>query len=321
MLFGKLVVGEVYRFKAAAFEVFCQPWAFAFVGGQAHKHVGALCIIHAVVELGHVVRTARQIANQLHKALEAAPLFWQADGKQGLAFFPNTSTLCDKAKAIKVHIGAAQNGCKGAAFDLVLGHILLDGRHRQRACGLNNRAGVCKYVFDSGAHGVCINGDVVVDQFFRHAKCFCAHQFDGCTVRKKPHIRQRHAFPCFDRLHHRIRVVHLHTNDFDVWAHSFDVIGHASNQPAAANGHKYRVKRTCVLSQHFHGNGALTRNHIRVVKGVYKRKPLFLLKFYRVVVSVGKALAEQHHVTAQPPHGINFDLWRGGWHHDKCLCP
>ena len=41
-----------------------------------------------------------------------------------------------------------------------------------------------------------------------------------------------------------------------------------------------------VLAQHFHGNGALAGDHIRVVKRVHKGQALLLLQLQRVAVGV-----------------------------------
>jgi len=70
------------------------------------------------------------------------------------------------------------------------------------------------------------------------------------------------------------------------------------------------------LAQQFHRNGALTGDDIRVVKGVYKGQALLLLQRGGMVVRVGVAVAEQHHLAAQAAHRVHLDLRRGGGHHD-----
>ena len=111
----------------------------------------------------------------------------------------------------------------------------------------------------------------------------------------------------------------MHADDFDLGAHRFDVVGHARNQAAAANGHKHGVKRALVLAQHFHGDGALAGNHLGVVKRVHKGHAVLLLQRERVLVRVGVAVAVQHHLAAQGFDG--FDLQSGGGHrhHDHGL--
>ena len=287
VLFGQFVVRQVNRLELVLVELGGDLAAFALaVCAQAQKDVGFVRVAHAVVELGHVARAARQAANQLQKALEAAALFRNGDREQGFFFFAHVSALGHKAQAVKVHVGAAQDSRKGLALAFVRGHVLLDGRHGQRTCGFDDGAGVYKHVLDGGAHRVGVHRHVGVHQVAGHAEGFFAHQLDGRAVREQAHIGQSHALLRGHRLDHGIRVVHLHANHLDTGAHRLDVIGYAADQATAANGHKHRIQRPLVLAQHFHGNGALARDHVRVVKGVHKREALLFLKRHRVVVGI-----------------------------------
>ena len=131
---------------------------------------------------------------------------------------------------------------------------------------------------------------------------------------------------CFglDGLHHGVGVVHLHANDLDLRANGLDVVGHARDQATAANGHKYGVQPVGAvalqLAQHFHGHGALSGNHVRVVKRVHKGQALRACKLHRVGVGVGVALAKQHHLAAKATHRVDLDLRGGGRHHDHGAC-
>ena len=109
----------------------------------------------------------------------------------------------------------------------------------------------------------------------------------------------------------------MHANHLDLGPHRLDVVGHATHQPAAANGHKHRVQAAGVLAQDFHGHRPLAGNYVRVVKGVDKGQALFFLQGERVVVRVGIAVTIQHHFTAKAAHRVHFDLRRGGGHHDE----
>ena len=126
--------------------------------------------------------------------------------------------------------------------------------------------------------------------------------------------------PAFgNRLHHRAGVVHLHANDLDLWTHGFDVVGHPRNQSAAPDGDEHRVQalqiQTLELAQHFHRNGALTCNHVGVVKRVDKGHARLFLQREGVLVGVRVAVPMQHHLAPQGLHG--FDLHpRGGHRHD-----
>ncbi|MPM77317.1 hypothetical protein SDC9_124320 [bioreactor metagenome] len=123
-----------------------------------------------------------------------------------------------------------------------------------------------------------------------------------------------------DGLRHGVRVVHLHADHLDLGAHCLDVVGHTRNQPAAADGHKHRIQlvvaQSLQLAQHFHGDRALARDHVRIVEGVHKGQALFGLQLGSVFVGVRVALAAQHHLAAQGFHCIHFQLRRRGWHHN-----
>ena len=278
--------------------------------------MGFVGVADAVIELCHIARAAGQVANELAKALKAAALFRNGHRKNGFAFFTHFGALGHKAQAVKVHVGAAQNGGIGFAFGFVFGHILFDGCHGQCTCRFHNRASVHKHILDGGAHRVGVDGHVLVDQAARHAEGFFAHQFDGRAIREQTNVIERDAFLGVNRLNHGVRVVHLHTNDLHIGAHSLDVVGHARNQTTAANGHKHRIQAALVLAQNFHGDGALARNHFGVVKGMHKGHAHFFLKHAGVFESVRVAVTHQHHFAAQSFDGIDLHLWCGGGHHN-----
>ena len=100
--------------------------------------MGFVGVADAVVELRHIARATWQVANELAKPLKAAALFWNSHCKNGFAFFTHFGALGHKAQAVKVHVGAAQNGGIGFAFGFVFGHILLDGCHGQCTCRFHN---------------------------------------------------------------------------------------------------------------------------------------------------------------------------------------
>ena len=115
----------------------------------------------------------------------------------------------------------------------------------------------------------------------------------------------------------------MHADDFDFWSHSFDVVGHASDQTAAANGHKHRVDGVEVqalqLAQHFHGDGALARDDVWVVKRMDEGHAVLFLEFQRVLVGIGIAVTKQDHLAAQGLDSINLQSRRCDGHHDNCL--
>ena len=326
VLFGQIVVRQIQRLESLLAQCLCNVAAFALVpGGQAHKHMGTLGVSNAVVEFGDVAwplaaAKAGQVANQLTKAAEAAALFGNGDGKQGFALLAHLGPLGHKAQAIKVHVGTAQNGGIGFALGAVLGHVLLDGGHGQCACRFHNAAGIDKNVFDGGTHGIGIHRHEPIDQPAGDAEGFFAHQLHSGAVREQAHIRQCHPLACGHRLHHGIGVVHLNANHLDLGPHGLDVIGHAGDEPATADGHKHRIQLAHVqaleLAQYLHRHRTLAGNHIGVVKWVDKGQPFGCLQVNGMVVGIGVAVTVQHHFATEVFHGIDLELGRGGGHHD-----
>ena len=202
----------------------------------------------------------------------------------------------------------------------VLRHILFQGGHRHGPRGLDDAAGIDKHVFDGRAHGVGIDADVLVHQVLGYAEGFLAHQFHRRAIRKQTHIAQGHAFARCHRLQHGVGVVHLHTNHLDVGAHRLDVIGHAADEAAAANRHEHGVQRALVLPEHFHGDRALARNHLGVVKRVDEAQALLVAQLHRVGVGIGIAVAVQHHLATQRLHRVDFQSGCGDRHDDDGAC-
>ena len=183
MAFGQFVVRQINGGEAVFVKFFGDAAVVAgAVRGQANEHMGLLVAAHAVVELCDVARCAAQGIDQADQAAEAAALFGNGDSKQPLAFFAHFGAFGYKAQTVKIHVGAAQNGGKGLALAFVGGHVLLDGRHSQSACGLHNAAGVDEHVFDGGANRVGIDFDEVIYQGLVDAQGFFAHLLDGGAV-------------------------------------------------------------------------------------------------------------------------------------------
>ena len=70
-----------------------------------------------------------------------------------------------------------------------------------------------------------------------------------------------------------------------------------------------------MLTQHFHGDGALTGDDLGVVKRVNESQALFVPQLDRKRVGVRIAVAVQLHFGAQRFHRVNFQT-RGGHRHD-----
>ncbi len=113
----------------------------------------------------------------------------------------------------------------------------------------------------------------------------------------------------------------LHADDFHVGAHRFDVVGHAGNQAATANGHEHRVQWPLVLTQHFHRDRALASDHFRVVKRMNEGQTLSLAQFDRVRIGIRITVTKQHHIAAQGFDRIYFERRSGDRHDDDRPSP
>nr|GEU28525.1 hypothetical protein [Tanacetum cinerariifolium] len=322
---GQLVVGQVQCAEIVGLEGARQRARFAAVGDlHADEHMGFVLVADAVVELGDVARS-----HQRAKALEAAALLGQRDGKQRFARLAQFRAFGNETQAVEIHVGAAGNRDQGLVPDRVFGQccpfdIGLGARNGQRAGRLQDAAGVREHVLDGGADGVGIDNDDVIDILLGEAEGFLAHQAHGRAVRKQADVRQRDAFAGLDAAGHGVRIHGLHADDLDVRADRLDVAGNAGNQPAAADGDKNCVDRPRVLAQDFHADRALAGNYVRIVERVDKGQLLFFFQRQRVVVGVGVRLAVQHDLdgrTAARLDGVDFHLRRGGGHHDQGAAP
>ena len=131
MFLGQVVVCQVDRLVTLALEGGSDLRAFASaLCAQAHKHMRLPAVADAVVKFGHAARPAGQLAHQLTKAAQAAPLLGDGHSKQRLALLTHFGAFGHKAQAIEIHIGAAQNGHIGLAFLAMPLCVLLDRRHR-----------------------------------------------------------------------------------------------------------------------------------------------------------------------------------------------
>ncbi|MCY1375409.1 hypothetical protein D9M69_628220 [compost metagenome] len=134
MFFGQVVVREVQRLETLALEIGGDPGRLALaLRGQSHKNVRRVGVADAVVELGHVARTAGQATNGFQKTFEAAALFGDGHGEQCFPLFTHFGAFGHEAQPVEVHVGAAQDSGVGLALGLVLVDILFDRGNRHRA--------------------------------------------------------------------------------------------------------------------------------------------------------------------------------------------
>ena len=122
-------------------------------------------------------------------------------------------------------------------------------------------------------------------------------------------------FPCFDRLLHTARIIGLHANNFNFRANLFDKRRHACCQTAAANRDKNRID-IAVLTEDFHADGSLTRNHIRIIKRRDIGQFFLFCQLHRIIIGIVVRHTFQYHFTATALYCINFDFRRSFRHHD-----
>ncbi len=126
---------------------------------------------------------------------------------------------------------------------------------------------------------------------------------------------QSHSLSGLNRLNHGVRIGGLNPDHLDLGADCLEIGRHAGDQAAAADRDEHGINRPLVLAQDFHADGALARNHVRVVEGVHEREVLGVSQFQGMFVGVRVAVAEQHDFAATGADCIDLDL-RGGDRHD-----
>jgi hypothetical protein len=147
------------------------------VHADADEDVGLGRVGVAVVELGDVA-----VAEQLAELLEGAGLLGDGDGQHGLALLAHLGPLGHEAQAVEVHVGAGGDGHQGLVLQVVALGVFLGAGQRQRAGGLEDRAGVLEDVLDGGADGVVVHHDHLVHVFLAQAEGFLADQLDRRAV-------------------------------------------------------------------------------------------------------------------------------------------
>ena len=241
---------------------------------NAHKNIRFGGIRHSVVELSHIGGT-----QQVAKLSEAAAFFRHCDRKNRFTLLTHLSAFSHKSQAIEVHVGATRNCDQCLVLQTHFRSILFQASHSQCTCGFKNTASVLKNVFDCSAGFVGGHPHNAVHILFAQSECFFAHQFYCGAIREQTHFRQGDAFVLFHALRHGIGVHGLYTNNFDVRTQLFHIGTYASCQPTPADRDENGVYRALMLTQNFHAHGALARNYIRVVKGVYKGQAFGLCQF------------------------------------------
>ena len=195
----------------------------------------------------------------------------------------------------------------GRARDISLGT-----RHCQRTGRFKNAARIGKNIFNGRADVICVDQQNLIDHLLCKSEGFFADLLDRRAIREQADITQHHPSTRFERARHRIRIRGLHTNHFNVRSHRFNVSANATDQAAAANRNKHGMNRASMLPQDLHGDSALTRNDLWIIKRMHKGQFFFFLQMQSMLVSIRIRLTRQHHLATARTHC--FDLQR------RCCC-
>ena len=182
--------------------------------------------------------------------------------------------------------------------------------------GLEHHARVLEHVLDRRADLVGVDQHHFVDQLTAQAERLLADFLHRDPVGKQAHVIELHAPAGLERARHGIGVVGLHADDLDAGAQVLEVGGDAGDQAAPAHRDEHRVDGAFALAQDFHADGALPRDHVRIVVGMHEREPEPALELHRVRVGLVEGIAVQHHFRAARRHGVHLDLRRRHRHHD-----
>ncbi len=278
------------------------------------KYARPACIVISIIEFRHVTRT-----QLFAKRLEAPGLLRDRHGENGFAVFAQFRFLCDKAQAVKVHIGPTGHRDKSRpALPFALRPGFCAG-NRQGPGRLKNRPRILENILDGRAHGVGIDTDDFVHQLTAQLEGLLADLFDRHAISKQTNLLQFDPVPCFQRLVHGIGIDRLNANNPDFGTQPFDIGGYTGNQSATTDGDKNRIYRAGMLTQDFHGDGPLAGDDIGIVIRVHVGQAPAPFQFSCMRGGFVIGITMQHHPGPTSPYRIDLDFRRGDRHDDGCL--
>ena len=143
-------------------------------------------VADSVVELGDVTLTDDSAEPE-----EAPGLFGDRDGKDRLALLAVVGALCHKSQTREVHVCAAGDSDESLVDDAGLLNVFLHTSNCERSCGLEERPGVGKDVFDRSACFVSVDNDDVVDVLLGQPERLLANLFHCGAIGEQPDLIQR----------------------------------------------------------------------------------------------------------------------------------
>ena len=309
---GHLVVGKVERLQALALEDLDDfRGLVTAVHLDADEYVSVLGIGDAVVELGDVARPERGA-----ELLEAARALGDGDREYRLAPIAHLGALGDEAQPVEIRVRARGDGDELLSAHPGFLHVSLGAGDRQCAGGLEDRARVLEHVLDRRADLVGVDEDHAVEELPAQAKRLFADLLHGDPVGEETHVIQHDAPSGLERARHGVGVHRFDAEDLDRRAQPLDVGSDAGNEPAAADRHEHRVDRVRGLTQDFHSDRALARDHVRIFVGVDEAEPACLSQALRLDVRFVVGIAVQVHFRSAGLDRVDLDLGGRGRHDD-----
>ena len=172
----------------------------------------------------------------------------------------------------------------------VRGDILLHAGDRERTGRLGDRARVVEDVLDRAADFVGGHDDDRVDTATRDLERLFADLRHRRAVSEQIErlLAQLDAPVGRQRRRQAGGAVGLDPDDLHVRSQVFDVRGDAGNEAAAADRHEDRVQRAAVLVQDLHADGALSRDHVRIIERMYEHVAVLAQQLGRVIAASSK---------------------------------
>ncbi len=266
----------------------------------------------AVVEFGHVAP-----AEQRAQRPEASGALRDGDREDRLAMLAQLGALGDEAQPVEIHVRAGCHHHQRAPLGAAPRDPALGAGERQRARGLEHRARVLEDVLDRGADLVGIDQHHLVDVLAREAQRLAADLAHGDAVGEQVHVRQRDAPARRERACHRVAVLGLDADHARARRYALHVGRDAGDQAPSAHRHEDRVDRSRMLAQDLQADGALPRDHERIVVRMHEGGLAPACERARVQVGLVIAVAVQHHRGSARRHRRHLDARRGERHDDS----
>ena len=243
------------------------------------------------------------------------------DADQRLATLTELGALGDEAQAIKVHVGAGNEGDEALARadEVVLVDVLGHASDRQRARRLRDRPRVVEDVFDRRADLVVGDRDHAIDELRTQAERLLADQPHRGALAEETDRVQRHSSPRRQRARHRIAVVRLHADDLHTRrCDRLDVQRCAREQTAATNAREHAVERARVRLPHqLDRRRSLPGDDVRIVERRDVGEAVLLLEPRALALRLVKVVAEQDDRRAEPLDVGPLDRRRVERHDDR----